>query len=324
MMSEPTLVSVIVPAYNEEDTLSHFVSEITKLHTNEWGDTFEFVVVDDGSTDQTWQKLLDWQDEESRLTLVRLAGNRGALRAARAGLEAASGDVMVFVPADLQEGIDLVHMCLDMWHASGAPVVMMVPKHGRIYDRMSDGLAARIFYFALRLSTNFYGPLSVRAQVKLMDRVTAKAFVQGGTWCSMRTPFVLRHKFPYEVVHYQVKRRTAGRSKWTLAKKLALAQDFFIETSTWLLSPWRIAVAGLAVFTVLAILSRLLPSVCALLATLADVVFAAVVLMVLSILGAHIARIHRDLRDRPVYVVRDIRPARLLSERETLLEPARY
>ena len=76
-MNESSLVSIVIPVYNEAEALPELIRQLAQLQTNRWGDRFEFVAVDDGSTDDTWRRLLDWAADEPRLTLVRLAGNRG-------------------------------------------------------------------------------------------------------------------------------------------------------------------------------------------------------------------------------------------------------
>ena len=310
-MNEPKLVSIVIAAYNESEALPELISELSQVGENRWGDVFEFVLVDDGSTDDTWQQLVKWQEHESRLTLVQLASNYGSHKATRAGLEQASGDARIVIPADLQEGLDLVEACLEKWHTSYKMAVMMVPKQERAYDRWIDKIAARLFYAWLRASTNLYGDLSLRAQAKLMDRVAATAFSKSAYSRSMRTPFVLRHGFPYDVVSYEVKKRSAGRSKWSFRRKVALVIDFFVDCSAWMLSPWRIAVGGGVLYTCLTILPGFGITLHGFVSTTADMCLAATVLLVLSILGIHVARIHQEIRGRPFYVIREIRRGKL-------------
>ena len=314
-MNESILVSIIVPVFNESEGLPALIAELSRLTTNQWGDRFEFVLVDDGSSDDTWQVLLTWADKEPRVTAVRLAGNRGAHRAGQAGMEVAEGDVMISVPADLQEGLDLVEACVERWHNSGRMAVMMVPNHGHAYDRTMDSIAARAFYGILRLSTSIHGDLSVRAAVKLMDRVAVDAFLEAGSISCLRTPFVLNHKLPYDVVHYEVRKRARGKSKWTFRKKVLLMMDMLVECSSWLLSPWRIAFAGGALYASVAILSAVSEALRPALSVLADICLGTTVLIVLSILGIYIARMHQELRGGPAYVIREVRRGTIGSAR---------
>lgn len=314
-MSDAVLVSIVVPLYNEAQGIAGLAEALSQLQTNRLGDSFEFVLVDDGSTDATWSLLEQWADEEPRATLVRLAGNRGSHRAVRAGLEVAFGEVMVMMPADLQEGLDLVQECLNKWHATGTMAVMMVPKKGRAYSRAMDSIAASTFYALLGLSTTLYGEVPIRAQVKLMDRTCVNAFVQEASPYAIRLPFVLQQHFPYELVFYDVKPRKCGKSKWTFGKKLALMRDLLVDTSSWLLSPWRIAAVGLLIYTVLMVTSVVCTQpAAAILDLLGGITFAVTSLIVLSILGVLIGRLHVELRARPSYVVREIRRARILND----------
>jgi len=314
-MNRSALVSLIVPVYNEADGLDALIGELSKLQTNRFGDSFEFVLVDDGSTDATWEELLLWAEHEPRLTLVRLAGNRGAHRAARAGLETARGDVMIMIPADLQEGIDLVQSCLEAWHQSGNMVVMMAPKHGRVYDSRLSAWAAALFYLMLRATTGLYKNVPVRSQVKLMDRVATDAFLKSSSAYAIRAPFVLRQNFPCDVVYYEVQKRSRGKSKWNLRKKTALFLDVLIDVSAWVLSPWRIAAAGFALYACLTAASWVFGSAGQALAAVADLSLGATVLAVLAVLGVHVVRIHEELRGRPVYVIREVRRGGVHSPR---------
>jgi len=310
-MNDPALISLIVPVYNEAEALPELIAELSTLQTNRFGDHFEFVLGDDGSTDDTWQTLLSWAQREPRLALVRLAGNRGAHCAVKAGLEAASGDAMIVIPADLQEGLDLVEACLEAWHRAAPMVVMMVPKQGRVYQRRSEGLAASAFYAILRAGTGLYKDLSVRAQAKLTDRVATDAFLANSSTYALLTPFVLRQGFPCEVVYYDGKPRSRGNSKWNLAKKTALMTDMLLDTSSRLLSPWRIAAAGLGVYGCLW-LTGLSTGVHWLGSTWFSGAFlSGLLLAVASVLGIHVGRIHQELRGRPAYVVRERRGSQI-------------
>ena len=314
-MSRPelTLVSVVVPVFEEAAGISELRRAFDALEPNAWGDRYEVVLVDDGSRDETWRLLGEWAREDDRVTLVRLAGNRGAHRAARAGLEAASGDACVVIPADLQEGVDLVHTCVDRWHRGGKPVVMMVPRRGRIYARRIDALAARVFYGVLRLSSRVYRGVPVRAQVKLLDRVAADAFARQAPATVLRAPFVLQQRLPFDIVEYDVRPRLAGSSKWGLSRKIALVLDLLVDASSWLLSPWRVGALGLVAVAAFETLSTMSGSAVAGLA--ARLAFAATTLVMLSILGMQIGRIHQELRARPIYVVSDLRRGKVGADR---------
>lgn len=316
-MNGSALISIIVPVYNEENGLAHLFDMLSAMESNEWGDRFEFVVVDDGSTDGSWARMLEWANGEPRATLVRLAGNRGAHYAGRAGLEYARGDAVVFIPGDLQERADVVQASLRVWHEEGKRVVLMVPEAGeRSYANWLERLGARLFYSLLRHSSRIHTRDTVRSTVKLMERAVAMSFFQHAALFSVRNTFVLNHGISHGIVRYSVHKRDVGTSKWTLRKKALLMLDMLVDSSAWLLSPWRFGAATAALYCVLRLASVFAGAWQEALLVCADIVLAVGILAMLSILGLHLSRVHQELRARPAYIVAEARPNRIAENED--------
>ena len=305
-MKEVSLVSIVIPIFNETEGLDELRHELSHLTTNHWNDQFEFVLVDDGSTDETWSSLVSWAENDNRVRAVRLAGNCGAHNAGRAGLEVAAGDCAVIIPADLQEGIDLVKQCIESWHDTGTMVVMMVPEQGRAYDRVRDAWSAQLYYGLMKLTTRLYTDVPVQAMVKLMDRVCIQAYLKKTSKRAMRTPFVLQQKIPFELVRYRIQPRHAGRSKWSFYRKLRLMFDMLMECGAWLLSPWWMALLVFGVYSVLLLGNVGNFAWSGVLRMAADLWLAGGLLGLLSITGAQLGRIHQEIYGGPAYIIREI------------------
>ena len=130
------MISVIVPVYNEEDVIGHFLEE-TKRVLEETGLQYEYVFIDDGSSDATADILTDRLANGLPGRLLGLSRNFGKEAALSAGLEAAKGDIGVIIDADLQDPPELIHQMIDGWRA-GYDVV-----YGLRVDRTSDTLMKR-------------------------------------------------------------------------------------------------------------------------------------------------------------------------------------
>ena len=241
---EQRRISIVIPLYNEADGIPALRSELAGWNTQRR--SFEIIVVDDGSTDATWAALRRWVDEDSTVSAVRLDRNHGPHRASRAGLRFCHGDCAIVIPADGQEGVDLVEQCLDRWERAGVPAVMTVPRHGRHRERWLDSFFSSFFYVLLRWNTPHYKGVSAQAMVRLMDRGTYLAFLGDHAALALRTPFVLKGKFAYDVVPYEVKPRRVGRSKWRFRRKVALMRDVLVASDAWIVRPGP--VAGVVVF----------------------------------------------------------------------------
>lgn len=316
-MTGSALISIVVPVYNEDTGLSPLFDMLSAIRSNQWGDRFEFVLVDDGSTDGSWQRMQAWAATEPRATLVRLAGNRGAHHAGRAGLEFAQGDAMIFIPGDLQERVDIVEASLKMWHDEGKKVVLMVPADGeRSYGSWPERMSALLFYVILRFSSRVHTGETVRSTVKLMDRAVAASFVENAAIFSVRNTFVLRQGISYGLLPYKVHKRSTGASKWTTRKKALLMLDLLVDSSAWLLSPWRFAAATALLYCLLRIASVFADSWRQPLLAGAEVILVLGGLLVLSILGLHLSRVHQELRGKPAYIVAEVRRNQIAPREE--------
>jgi len=134
-----TVLSLVVPVFNEAETVDIFIEKVYEVFKNDSSIHVEMVFVNDGSTDDTLDRLLKCQIRELRLRIVDLSRNFGKEAALTAGLQAAKGQIIVPIDVDLQDPPELILEMIALWR-NGYEVVL-----GRRINRDSDSLVKRTF-----------------------------------------------------------------------------------------------------------------------------------------------------------------------------------
>jgi glycosyltransferase involved in cell wall biosynthesis len=300
--------SLVVPIFNEEETLSELARRLTLLLDALDGPA-EVVLVDDGSSDRSYDLMVSARETDPRFKVLRLSRNFGHQIAITAGMDAAAGNAVIVMDADLQDPPEVVLEMAARWR-EGFDVIYGV-REGRPGDTRFKKATASAFYRFLRRVSNIDVPLDV-GDFRLVDRRALEAFK------SMReTNRYVRGMFSWigfrQVgVTFQRDERFAGDTKYPLTKMLKFATDGVVSFSA---APLRLALnLGFAVSAlsfalgVLAVILKLagfysipgLASIAVFVAFLGGIQ-----LLVLGLMGEYIARIHDEVKDRPLYLVRD-------------------
>jgi polyisoprenyl-phosphate glycosyltransferase len=300
--------SLVVPIFNEEETLSELVRRLTLLLDALDGPA-EVVLVDDGSSDRSYELMVAAREADARFKVLRLSRNFGHQIAITAGMDVAAGNAVIVMDADLQDPPEVVLEMAARWR-EGFDVIYGVREERPGETRFKKATASA-FYRLLRRISNIDVPLDV-GDFRLVDRRALEAFK------SMReTNRYVRGMFSWigfqQVgVTFQRDERFAGDTKYPLTKMLKFATDGVVSFSA---APLRLALnLGFAVsalsfaFGVVALISKLaglysipgLASIAVLVAFLGGIQ-----LLVLGLMGEYIARIHDEVKDRPLYLVRD-------------------
>ncbi len=169
------LLSVVIPAFNEQDCVEELCARLGETLSKEDSYDFEVIVVENGSTDRTWDLLRNVSASDSRYKIIRLSRNFGADGAITAGLQAAKGDAVVIMMADLQEPPELIPEFLRKWEEGYENV------YGKVLKRPDSSLLrqmnSRIFYaIAHRLSAGLI--TADASDFRLVDRKVVDAVLQ--------------------------------------------------------------------------------------------------------------------------------------------------
>ena len=175
-MDDVSLISVVIPLYNEGSFVKELLADL-KTALREVGCRFEVVLVDDGSSDNTWAEIKDearmWPD----LRAIRLSRNFGKELALCAGLERARGNAVIVMDGDGQHPHSLLPLLIERWRTSGADIVEAV-KRRRGRESLASKFGALTFYVILNKLSGF--DLKGASDFKLIDRRVLD------TWLAMR------------------------------------------------------------------------------------------------------------------------------------------
>lgn len=305
---EDVTYSIVVPVYNEEESLPRLVEELRKV-MNLLDGPAEAVLVDDGSRDRSYRLMLSASTADHRFKILQLSRNFGHQLALTAGLEFASGQAVVVLDADLQDPPQVILKMAEKWH-EGYEVVNAV-RERREGETFAKKVTARLYYRILRRLADTDQNSEV-GDFRLVDRRALDAFLRmretnryvRGMFCWIG--------FRQVTVPYVRVSRQAGRSKYPLRKMLRLASDGVAGFST---APLRLGIpAGLVLmvagigYGVLSITLELaglhdLPGYAPLLATFLSL--SGIQLIVVGVIGQYVGRVYDEVRGRPLYVVRE-------------------
>lgn len=303
---EGVTYSIVLPAHNEEGTILELVKRLSTLMDSLDGPC-EAILVDDGSRDSTFELMQRATAMEERLRLVRLSRNFGHQLAITAGMDLAIGDAVIVMDADLQDPPEVVLDLARKWR-EGYDVVYAVRRR-RVGDTAFKRGTAALFYRAFRRVSNVDVPVDV-GDFRLVDRRALEAFN------AMReTNRFVRGMFSWigfrqTGVEYERQERFAGETKYPLGKMLKFAADGIISFSN---APLRIALNLGFLVSLMAFLFGIFAIVAKLTGVFAVPGWASIVtvtaflggaqLVVLGVMGEYIARIHEEVKARPLYIV---------------------
>lgn len=308
MSEQRKKISIIVPFYNESEGVDYFYEALCPILHQILELDFEVVCIDDGSCDDTLKKLILVAEKDPCFHVIELSRNFGKEAALTAGIDAATGDAVIPIDADLQDPPELILEMIKEW-SKGAEVVL-----ARRVDRSTDSLlkrkTAEIFYrFHNRLST-----IQIPANVgdfRLMDRMAVDALKQLSEQHRFMKGLFAWVGFKTVTLDYVRSPRIAGTSKFSGWKLWNLALEGITSFSAVPLKFWSY-IGGLGAlgtfFYAIFIISRTLiqgidiPGYASLL--VAVLFLGSLQLISIGMLGEYIGRIYMETKNRPLYLIR--------------------
>ncbi len=303
-------LSLLVPMYNEVDVIDGFFARVKPVLEGlelEW----EVVCVNDGSKDGTLDRLWQWHERDRRIKVINLSRNFGKERALIAALDLASGDAVIPVDADLQDPPELIPRMVELWQ-QGFDVVNAV-RSSRRGDPALKRVTAKLFYFIFNTLSNFDIPsdvgdfrlLSRRVCDLLRSMRESHRFLKGlSAWVGL----------PTTTIYFEREPRSGGTTKWNYWRLWNYALEGIVSFST---VPLKMA-SYLGLFTAITsfmyggflVVRTLLfgdpvhgyPSL-----MVAVLFIGGVQLIFIGVIGEYIARIHDEVKGRPIYVIESVR-----------------
>lgn len=302
-------ISIVVPCFDESEVIETTIGRLCAFCDSEAEHDFEIIFVDDGSRDDTADRVASFARRDERIKLVRLARNFGHQVAVSAGIDAAAGAAVVIIDADLQDPPEVIHEMIASWRA-GFEVVYGV-RSERAGESGFKKRTAAAFYRILNRISEIPLPLDV-GDFRLMDAKVVEVlkamperhrFIRGMvSWIGFRQVGI----------PYKREARWAGATKYPLQKMIGFASDGIISFST---VPLKLAThlgflcSGLALAGIAyALLLRLFTSIWVpgwTLLFIAVTFFGGVQLVSIGIIGEYVGRMFMESKRRPLYVVRE-------------------
>ena len=302
----PSRLSLVIPIYNEESTIPFLRRELERFMAEVPGTT-EVILVNDGSSDESLPRLLEWASETPEIKVLQLSRNFGHQLAATAGLDYATGDAVVLLDADLQDPLDVIHQMIERY-CEGYDVV-----YGQRASRAGETrfklFTAWFFYRLMR--TVVYKQLPVdTGDFRLISRHCLDQLKQLRETHRFLRGMVAWVGFPQIAVKYCRRQRVAGESKYPLRKMLMFA---WIAATSFSTLPLKFSFGmGLLIGAI-----ALEEAVRALLATafgwytisgwaslmVITCVIGSSLLISIGIVGDYLGKIYEQAKGRPLYLI---------------------
>ncbi len=301
-------VSVVAPCYNEAEGIDAFYDRVSAACKG-LGLSYEIVLVNDGSTDATWERITEISDADPAVVGVDLSRNHGHQLALTAGLQICRGRRVLIIDADGQDPPELLPEMMALMD-QGADVI-----YGQRMRRLGEGRfkrwTAKVFYRLLSRLTHVKIPVDT-GDFRLISRRALDIFLAMGERHRFIRGMVAWIGFTQKPLQYERAARETGATHYTLGKMVGLALDAVTSFSV---VPLRIAtfvglLASLAAMAAGAyavvgwMLGRTVSGWTSLLAVITFI--GAIQLLVLGILGEYVGRLYEQSKGRPLYVVRQI------------------
>ncbi len=302
----PNLISVVIPIYNEEESLPALLSRVNSV-LERLPARSELILVNDGSTDRTADKLFDAARQHPNVKILTLARNFGHQVAATAGLDHAAGDAVVLMDADLQDPPELIAEMLDRY-LEGYDVVY-AHRVRRVGEGIFKRASAWLFYRLMRKFVHRDLPTDV-GDFRLVSRSCLDALKSMRETHRFLRGMVSWAGFPQASVDFVRPPRTAGETKYPFWKMCRFAWNAAISFSP---APLRISFAAGILLGVSGVLYGIYAVARAALGLYAVPGWTSSVVLVcvangatmicIGLLGEYVAKIFEESKGRPLYIV---------------------
>jgi len=306
-------LSVVIPFLNEREVLPLCLARVRRV-LDGLGLPYQIVFVDDGSRDGSADYLLDMLATEPSLKLVRLSRNFGKEAAMTAGIVHAEGDAVILLDADLQDPPELIPEMVRAWQ-EGADVVCM-RRRSRAGETWLKRASAYAFYRLLNRLSRAAIPADT-GDFRLMSRRAVRALLKLPERCRYMKGLYAWVGMPTRIIDYDRAPRAAGTTKWNYFALFRLAMEGITSFST---APLRWATGAGAIAAILggllgvAVIFKTLmygDDVAGYPSLMATITFmSGVQLLTIGLLGEYVGKTYLEAKQRPVYLVRDVRSSR--------------
>lgn len=302
-------ITIIIPAYNEEESLPHLYERLEKLMNSMENYAFEILFINDGSRDNTIKQIKEYREKDNRISYVDFSRNFGKEIAMIAGLDYAKGDCVIFMDADLQDPPELIPELVKYWEEGYDDVY--AKRNSRKGETWLKKFTSKMYYRVLQRLTNV--PIQEdTGDFRLLDKRCVNALRKMRE--SQRNSKSMFSWIGYnkKEVLYDRDARVAGQTKWNYKKLVDLAIDGITSFTT---SPLKISTyISIPTFIALFIYFIYVIAKCILTNTavqayqaiiLLILFFSGIQILLFGIIGEYLGRIFNESKNRPLYLVNE-------------------
>lgn len=319
-------LSVVVPCYNEEGSIEPLMQRLVPICEQRFPGDYEIVLINDGSKDRTWQRIGEFAARSPHVVGVDLSRNHGHQLALSAGLEVCRGDLIFILDADLQDPPELLGPMFEKLTSEGHDVVYGQRTH-RAGETPFKKVTASLFYRALNRLTDVDIPLDT-GDFRLMTRRVRDQLIAMPERFRFIRGMVCWIGYSQAPFAYERDARAAGETHYPLRKMIAFAFDGITGFST---LPLRFAshlglifgLCGLAALGWVAIAYFFTGTVAGWTSLAALIlIIGSVQMMMLGMFGEYLGRMYMESKQRPLYIIREVRRHAAAADDADPAEPA--
>ncbi len=303
------LVSVIVPCYNEEDSIGFLYKELDSVSKN-LKTRLEIIFINDGSTDKTLFRIKELTKKDKKIKYISFSRNFGKEAAILAGLEAASGDYITVMDADLQDKPSLLIEMVKILEEGEYDCVAArsISRHG--YSFLRKNLTKLYYKIINKISKTEI--VDGARDFRLMTRQMVNAILKLREYNRYSKGIFSWVGFNTKWITYESSERVAGKSKWSFWKLFKYSLESIIGFSTLPLSIASLVgvifcIISFIMIIVIIIKTLILGDPVAGWPSLVCIIFlvSGIQLFCLGIIGQYLAKMYLEIKNRPIYIIKE-------------------
>ena len=315
-------VSIIIPTYNEEESLPFLYEKLCEIMNELTEYEFEVLFINDGSKDQSLEIIKGFRSVDERINYVDFSRNFGQEIAMAAGIDYVTGDCAIFMDADLQDPPELIPELIKYWEEGYDDVY--AKRKSRKGESILKKFTAKMYYRVLQKMTNVEIQIDT-GDFRLLDRRCINALKK-----MTESERCLKSMFSWigykkKEVLFDRPARTHGKTKWKYLKLIDLAVDGITSFTT---SPLKLATyLAIPTFVLLGLYTLYVVAKCFVLKVMVQA-FQAIILLILffsgvqillfGIIGEYLGRIFKETKNRPLYFVNEYNGIKENNEKKQL------
>jgi len=300
-------VSVVIPVFNEEKNLRNLYERLTHV-LHKLRRPYEIIFVDDGSTDNTFDRLIALHKEDNRVKIIRFTRNFGQHAAITAGFDFCKGEAVVLMDADLQHPPEEIPKLYAKFQ-EGRDVVYAIRRNRQ--DSFFRTMSSKVILFVMKKLMGPHIPMNI-GSFKVISRRVIEALKQCPEKSRFLDGLIAWLGFSHVGVEVKHSERAAGQTKYNFSKLLFLSLNLITGFSA---LPLQIASLCGILFAILGLLfggyiffrkifgGISVPGYASLFVSI--LFFAGLQMLFLGIMGEYLARAYREIQGRPLYVIRE-------------------